>query len=113
MPEAFALEFMLTYIQLNDIASWIRKLIVNLESDPDQECRKKLTQICKREAKTSYMRRCEWFTACVIDACTALKDDQLLLEVIEGCSALRAGSDVHRAMAKALDVIAFRDVQPR
>lgn len=113
MPEAFALEFTLTYIQTNDIMSWIRKLIDSLESDPDQGCRNKLIQICKREAKTSYMRRSDLVIACVIEACTALKDVQLLLEVIEGCSALRPGSDVHHAVAQALRVFAFCDVKPR
>ena len=82
MPRAFVVEFTLEHRDSNDVMRWIKRLIGHLEDDPDQEIRNVLIQICRWEAKTSYEGRGEGFIACVIDACTALKDAELLHVVI-------------------------------
>ncbi len=113
MTQEFALHFELAHSSSEDVRRWIKKLIGNLDKDPGQECRNKLSDICRWEAKAMYKMRGEVFTACAIEACTALKDAQLLFVVIRGCSFYRPGSKIHHAVAEALHIFPFRDVKSR
>ena len=108
-PYTYAIEFNLAHLNSEDVITWIQKLIGNL-NDANKDI---LVQICRREAKAYYMKRHERLIACVIEACTALKDAQLLVEAVRGCSASRPGSVVHRSVAQALRVFPFVDVEPR
>ena len=113
MPQEFALDFELTHSKSQDVIRWIKKLIANLDKDLRQECRNKLSKICRWEVRAMYKRRGESFTACVIEACIALKDAQLLLVVFRDCSSYRPGFKIQHAVAEALHVFPFRDVKPR
>lgn len=113
MPEAFTLEFELGHASDDDIVKRVSRLIRSLENDPEQEHRKTLKQICIREANTAFKYRHEWFIACIIEACTALKDAQVLLMAIKGCSAKRPGSHVHLQVSRALHDSPFLDIKPR
>ncbi len=113
MTQEFALDFELAHSSSEDVRRWIKKLIGNLDKDPGQECRNKLSDICRSEAKAMYKMRGEFFIACAIEACTALKDAQLLFVVIRGCSSYRPGSQIHHAVAEALRILPFRDVKSR
>ncbi len=108
-PDAYALEFNLAHLVSEDVIKWMQGLIGNLH-DGNKDL---LFQICRREAKACYVKRGERLIACVIEACTALKDADLLVEAVKGCSTSRPGSIVHRTVAQSLRVFPFVAVKPR
>lgn len=78
-----------------------------------------LVRICKRESRFFGSRRrssqqlVNTLLAKVIRASVAVQDSQLLLEVIKGCASWVLVSEVDDAVADALLIFPFHQIEPR
>ena len=113
MPAALKTEFLLNDLAIRDIVQWIENL--SAEVNDIKGSRELLIDICKHEAKAFKERKSEQLTASVINACSALGDSGLLLEVVSGCaqSHWRLDGTVSEALARTLHRFSFSDVEPR
>lgn len=109
-------------MQPNEVNRRIGALIKKINKDvSNQEAMDFLIKICKREGQAFNSRRqssqgsyeVNLLMAQVIKATLVVQDSQLVLEIIKGCARWLLGVNIHNAVAEAILIFPFRQVEPR